>query len=73
MRFADDVVDAPEIGRADLEALLDELQSASQLMEKIAAAKGVLPAHHRRKADQMGKNMQTLYQSGRRRLGDVNR
>lgn len=55
----------------EAEALLSELRHASQLMERLAAAKGVLSAQHRLKADQMGRNMKSLYRSSRRRLGGV--
>lgn len=58
-------------GMEEAEALLCELEAASRLMARLAAAKGVLPAQHRLRADQMSRNMKALHESSLRRIRSV--
>lgn len=63
---SDDTQAQTEIASKDVDALLEELKAASKLMDDIAAASHVLPPQYRRKADAMGRNLKTLYDTGRR-------
>ena len=52
----------------DAEALLEELRSATELMQSLATADTVLSVDDRRVADSLSEKLATLYRAGRRSL-----